>query len=59
MCYDFSERRGDMKTEASAKSGLNLESIKRIPRFTDRMATFASTGIACPLAWGFLMNAFG
>lgn len=48
-----------MKTEASAKSELNLESTKRMPRFTDRMATFASTGIACPLAWGFLMNAFG
>lgn len=59
MCYDSSERRGDMKTEASAKSGSKSESTQHKPHFTDRMVAFASTGIACPLAWGFLMNAFG
>ena len=59
MCYHSSERRGDMKTEASAKSGSKSESTQHKPHFTDRMVAFASTGIACPLAWGFLMNAFG
>lgn len=48
-----------MKTEASAKSGSKSESTQHKPHFTDRMVAFASTGIACPLAWGFLMNAFG
>ena len=48
-----------MRIEASAKSGSKSDSTRRKPRFTNKMVAFASTGIACPLAWGFLMNAFG
>lgn len=48
-----------MKTAASAKLETNLEPAGDKPRFSAKMTAFASTGIACPLAWGFLINAFG
>ena len=48
-----------MKTAASAKPESNLKPSSGKPRFSAKMTAFASTGIACPLAWGFLINAFG
>ena len=48
-----------MKTAASAKPGSHPESAKHNPHIASKMVAFASTGIACPLAWGFLINAFG
>ena len=48
-----------MKTAASAKPELNHKPAGGKPRFSAKMTAFASTGIACPLAWGFLINAFG
>lgn len=53
------ERRGEMKTAASAKPESNHKPAGGKPRFSAKMTAFASTGIACPLAWGFLINAFG
>ena len=48
-----------MKTAASAKLESNHKPAGGKPRFSAKMTAFASTGIACPLAWGFLINAFG
>lgn len=48
-----------MKTAASAKLESNHKPAGDKPRFSAKMTAFASTGIACPLAWGFLINAFG
>ena len=48
-----------MKTAASAKLESNHKPAGDKPRFSVKMTAFASTGIACPLAWGFLINAFG
>lgn len=53
------ERRGEMKTAASAKPESSHKPAGDKPRFSAKMTAFASTGIACPLAWGFLINAFG
>ena len=53
------ERRGEMKTAASAKPESNHKPAGGKPRFSAKMTAFASTGISCPLAWGFLINAFG
>ena len=48
-----------MKTAASAKPESSHKPAGDKPRFSVKMTAFASTGIACPLAWGFLINAFG
>lgn len=48
-----------MTTTKTVRGGTAAQQDNAPANRKGKIAAFASTGIACPLAWGFLINAFG